>query len=106
MMDNQPDVVNNSTQTPAATPDRPTVRSGEWEQALVSGVIAGSVFAFSKSHMAFPGWLLTTGLAYSFCILNGNFRYSPAQKVVATLIMLGIGTYWREGLAMMYPHHP
>jgi len=94
-MANQSDAV---TPPPAPKPPRGRSAHGSWELVPLSGIIPGVVLAYTKSRMASTSWLVVTGAAYGFGILNKNFQFTWTQKIVATAIMLAIGTYWREAL--------
>ena len=67
-----------------------------------SGLVTGVVMAVSRANISGPGWLLATGLAYAFLILNGNLALSGAQKVVATLLALIVGRYGEDILRFLF----
>lgn len=69
--------------------------SGDWNNVFMSGLIAGSVFAYAKQHYGW-GAILIGGLAYGFCIQNRNLRFNSFQKVIGTFLMLLIGTYGKQ----------
>jgi hypothetical protein len=73
----------------------PSVRSGEWNLAVMSGLITGAVLAFSISRIG-PVGLPIVALVWAFFILNRNFCFTWAQKLVATGIALAIGSYGRQ----------
>ncbi len=88
--------------SPQAVGGRTKGSGGSWELLPMSGLITGVVMAISRAHTSGALWLLPTGLAYGFCILNSNFRFSALQKVIGTGIALAIGTYGQQILAMFF----
>lgn len=77
---------------------------GDWDNVVMSGLVAGVVFGCCKTHYPTPGWLLPTGLAYGFLVLNPNFRFGAAQKAVATILMLVIGQFGPDLLRALLAH--
>src|SRR5258708_24518689 len=70
-------------------------QGGDWTLVPMSGLVAGVAFGIAFAKMGPPS-LLLAAVAWIICIQNGNFRYSPTQKTVATVIMLAIGLYGRQ----------
>jgi hypothetical protein len=75
-----------------ATPAANTTGDSRWNNAILSGLFVGIVMAGSRR----AAWLLPTGAAYGFCIINPNFGFSRDQRAVATGIALAIGTWGNE----------
>ena len=94
--------VSPSTDNSKAGGGRSHASGGHWSNVPISGMVPGVVMAVSHAHMACVSWLLPTGLAYGFCILNPSFRFSWFQKIVATAITLAIGTYGQELLLLFF----
>jgi thioredoxin 1 len=72
--------------------------SGEWTNALTSGLVAGGVFFFARAHLQGAASLIVPGFAMAFFITNGNFRFSIPQKALAILLMFVIGMYGQDML--------
>lgn len=78
--------------------------SGEWSNALTSGLVAGLVFLFSRTKLEGAATLIVPGLAMAFFITNSNFRFSFAQKAFAIVLMLVIGTYGSDIMKFLMSH--
>ena len=65
----------------------------EWSHAVLSGLIGGIVMAIARSRLG-PSGFLVAAFAYAFLILRINFTI--LQRLLATVLMLTIGFYWRE----------
>lgn len=70
--------------------------SGEWSNAVMSGLAAGAVFAFARSQLEGAAAFMVPALAFAFFITNKNFGFSIFQKGFAIGLMFVIGMYWRE----------
>jgi len=69
-----------------------------WSNAIMSGLVAGAVFAFARSKLEGAAALIVPGLAIAFFITNRSFGFSIFQKGFAFGLMFIIGMYWKEFL--------
>lgn len=80
----------------------PRIPRGDWDNVIMSGLVCGVIMAFvrAKGGGNTTG-ILIAGAAYMFFIRNPNFRFSGLQQVVATLMMLFIGTEYKLILSLI-----
>lgn len=75
----------------------PGTSSSGGDLAPMSGIVAGLVMAYTRSHYTGVAWILPTGVAYGFCIAGfGPFRFSWTHRIIATVIMFVIGFYGED----------
>ena len=70
--------------------------NGDWGSAMISGIVAGVVFAIARSNFTGAASLIVPGLALAFFIQNKNFRFSWFQKAFAIGLMFIIGMFNKE----------
>ena len=71
-------------------------KDGDWGSAMISGIVAGVVFAIARSNFTGAASLIVPGLALAFFIQNKNFRFSWFQKAFAIGLMFIIGMFNKE----------
>jgi thioredoxin 1 len=74
---------------------------GDWGSAMISGIVAGVIFAFARSNFSGAASFIVPGFALFFFIQNNNFKFSWLQRVFAIVIMFTIGLYNRELLEFL-----
>jgi len=70
--------------------------NGDWGSAMISGIVAGVIFAIARSNFTGAASLIVPGFALGFFIQNKNFKFSWLQKAFAICLMILIGMFNKE----------
>jgi len=74
---------------------------GEWGSAMISGIVAGVIFAIARSNFTGAAAIIVPGFALAFFIQNKNFGFSWYQKAFAIGIMFIVGMFNKELLEFL-----